>query len=103
MTGYWGVVDSSIDWCEANYAITFYVAEFYNTISSIPMSILSIFGILLTRKYATTELRYIFVFLCIVSVGIGSAAFHGTLRFYAQLFDELPMVHNLLISTHFLQ
>lgn len=92
IVGYWGPIDSSIDWCEPNYVITYYIAEFYNTLSSLPMLFLAIFGIWYTRKYATKEIRYLCVFAAIFFVGFGSVAFHGTLRFYAQLLDELPMV-----------
>jgi len=28
--GYWGPVTASVDWCERNYAVTFYAAEFWN-------------------------------------------------------------------------
>ena len=33
--GYWGAVTSSVDFCEANYALTSYVAEPANTLSSL--------------------------------------------------------------------
>ena len=26
--GYWGVPTATLDWCEANYDVTYYVAEF---------------------------------------------------------------------------
>lgn len=30
-TGHWGAMDATIDWCEKNYEITAYIAEFMNT------------------------------------------------------------------------
>jgi hypothetical protein len=30
--------------------------------------------------------------LLLITIGLGSAAFHGTLRFEYQLWDELPMI-----------
>ena len=32
--GYWGPVTSSIDWCEENYVQSYYIAEFWNTITN---------------------------------------------------------------------
>ncbi|KAB0350865.1 hypothetical protein FD754_015722 [Muntiacus muntjak] len=27
--GYWGPTTSTLDWCEENYAVTWYIAEFF--------------------------------------------------------------------------
>jgi len=92
LTGYWGQVDALIDWCEPNYVVSYYIAEFVNTLSSVPMILWSIMGVVYCWKYAIQETRFLFVFIALGIVGIGSVAFHGTLRFHAQLLDELPMV-----------
>ena len=34
-TGYWGDVDATIEWCERNYVVTPYVAEWWNTVTSL--------------------------------------------------------------------
>eukprot|EP00484_Ammonia_sp_Unknown_P004483 CAMPEP_0197055528 /NCGR_PEP_ID=MMETSP1384-20130603/67361_1 /TAXON_ID=29189 /ORGANISM="Ammonia sp." /LENGTH=266 /DNA_ID=CAMNT_0042489141 /DNA_START=29 /DNA_END=829 /DNA_ORIENTATION=+ len=92
--GYWGTTDSLVDWCEPNYIVSYYVAEFYNTFSSLPITVLAIIGIYVTMcgKNGTKEIRFLVTFLLLGSVGIGSAAFHLTLRYWGQLFDELPMM-----------
>eukprot|EP01084_Bolivina_argentea_P224109 379033_1 len=90
--GYWGNVDSLQDWCEPNYVITFYIAEFFNTLSSIPMILCCIIGIYFARKAKIKEPRYMLCFLSLGITGIGSCLFHGTLRYYMQLMDELPMM-----------
>ncbi|ETO29984.1 hypothetical protein RFI_07136 [Reticulomyxa filosa] len=90
--GFWGRVDSSVDWCEPNYVVTHYVAEFFNSLSSTPMIIWSILGMYYLYRFTTNEIKFHWCFLSLAIVGVGSTAFHGTLRFHAQLLDELPML-----------
>ncbi|RKO97739.1 hypothetical protein CXG81DRAFT_11240, partial [Caulochytrium protostelioides] len=73
LSGYWGPVTSSVDFCETNYEVSPFLAEFWNAISSLAM-----------------------FFIGIMIVGLGSLAFHGTLVRATQAWDELPM----LISTN---
>jgi dihydroceramidase len=90
--GFWGQRTSAVDWCESNYTWSFYVAEFWNTITSLPAAFLAFYGLYLTYKYGYDR-RFIVVNLMVCLVGIGSAAFHGTLLYTGQILDELPMVY----------
>ncbi|MGZ6162949.1 MAG: ceramidase [Myxococcaceae bacterium] len=87
--GVWGIPTASIDWCEQNYVVTPWVAEFWNTLSSLAMVLAGVVG-LCSRRFAR-EVRVAFALL--VLVGLGSIAFHATLRFGLQMMDELPMLY----------
>jgi len=87
--GVWGIPTASIDWCEQNYAVTPWIAEFWNTLSSLAMVIAGGVGVY-TRRFAG-EVRIAFALL--ILVGLGSIAFHATLRFELQMLDELPMLY----------
>jgi len=91
-SGFWGVPTASIDWCEQNYAVTPWVAEFWNTLSSLAMVAAGAVGAVgaSARRFAG-EIRLAFALLAVV--GLGSIAFHGTLRFELQMLDELPMLY----------
>lgn len=92
--GYWGEVTATIDWCEGNYEVTPYLAEFWNAVSSLAIVALAFYGLWLQGR---TELRYRVLHLAIALVGAGSFLFHGTLRYDMQLLDELPMVASMLV------
>ncbi|KAI8149400.1 alkaline phytoceramidase family protein [Fennellomyces sp. T-0311] len=88
--GYWGPITSSVDWCESNYTHSYYVAEFWNTVSSLAMVFLGALGVLLHHRSLGWRLSS--SYLLIVVVGIGSVLFHATLQFEHQMWDEVPMV-----------
>lgn len=88
MDGYWHPVTSMIDWCESNYTHSYYIAEFWNTISNLAYILLGSYGIY-KNKYA--EKRFKIAFSSLILVGIGSALFHGTLKWFTQLCDEISM------------
>ncbi|KAI8070258.1 ceramidase [Thamnidium elegans] len=88
--GYWGPVTSSVDWCEENYRYSWYIAEFWNTVSSLAMIILGLMGVGLHFKSLGWKLSTGYLF--IVLVGIGSVLFHATLQYQHQMWDELPMI-----------
>ncbi|RWS09064.1 alkaline ceramidase 3-like protein [Dinothrombium tinctorium] len=89
--GYWGNVTSTLDWCEKNYETTFYIAEFWNTVSNVFMIIPPIYSFIssLATGY---EVRTLICYTLLTAVGIGSWLFHMTLKYEMQLFDELPML-----------
>lgn len=81
--GYWGAPSSTVDWCEVNYEYTDYIAEFFNTISSLSMVFSGLLGVWM--HYKDLEARFVWVFASVALVGIGSAAFHGTLLISMQV------------------
>jgi dihydroceramidase len=99
-TGVWGPPTSSVDWCETNYEHTRYLAELFNTVSSFAMCAVALMGIFLHRR--VLERRFTLAFAVVMVVGLGSAAFHGTLRFQLQMLDELPMLYSALVIVYIL-
>ncbi len=96
---YWGEVTSTVDWCEANYLASDFIAEPWNTLSSLAMVVAGILGLIRHRELTG---RYRLAFALLVLVGIGSVAFHASLRFGTQLLDELPMVYLVLVIVYVL-
>ncbi|KAJ1837025.1 hypothetical protein LPJ73_007532 [Coemansia sp. RSA 2703] len=95
--GYWGTVTSSVDWCEKNYEWTPYIAEFFNSWSSLAMVLL---GEACARMNPTGQFAYTLLGRAITAVGIGSWLFHATLKYPMQMMDELPMLWALSLFCH---
>merc|ERR1711934_283612 len=64
--GYWGDPTSSIDWCESNYVVSFYIAEFWNTISSFLMVVAGICGLVITFQHHGAEMRAVVSYISII-------------------------------------
>lgn len=77
--GFWGETTATIDWCELNYERSFYVAEFWNTLSNLLFVLLGLYGLAQSAKQGF-EWRFHACFIGIMVTGIGSAMFHGTLQ-----------------------
>ncbi|XP_075957386.1 alkaline ceramidase 3 isoform X2 [Anarhichas minor] len=97
--GYWGRPTSTLDWCEENYVASFYIAEFWNTVSNLIMILPPIYGAIQTFRDGL-EFRYICSFLGLAAVGVGSWCFHMTLKYEMQLLDELPMIYSTCVFVY---
>ncbi|KAF3904752.1 hypothetical protein ABW20_dc0101963 [Dactylellina cionopaga] len=119
--GLWGVATSSVNWCETDYTFSFYIAEFFNTWSSFCMIAFGIFGQwslnylhknLNTKSKSKENIydpllsqpgllgldRLWYTWFALQIVGWGSIAFHASLQWWSQAFDEVPMVWTAIIQ-----
>ncbi|KAL0951605.1 hypothetical protein HGRIS_008283 [Hohenbuehelia grisea] len=90
--GLWGPVTATLDWCEANYQFSYYIAEWANSFSNISTMALASLGAWTSWRHSL-PLRYVIGGIGVWLVGLGSFAFHATLLYEAQLADELPMIY----------
>ena len=93
--GYWDQFGTRaiIDWCESNYTIVPWIAEFWNTLSSLVIFAMGAYGAVRWWFHRDElERRFGVAFVSLAVIGLGSAAFHGTLLRLPQACDELPMV-----------
>ncbi|KAJ8309812.1 hypothetical protein KUTeg_011677 [Tegillarca granosa] len=82
--GFWGKPTATIDWCEENYRISPYIAEFWNTISNLTF-IIPPLAMLMIAVRESHENRYK---MC----HIGVSWFWFMVLSYDTLLDELPMI-----------
>ena len=87
---YW-IRSSSFDFCEQNYVQSEFIAEFFNTITSIPIVAVGLFGLIECWK-ARHATRFLFCYFTLLTAGLGSLYFHGTLHWAGQILDELSMI-----------
>jgi len=97
--GYWGPPTASVNWCEADYVATPYVAEIWNALSSF---LIAAAGARAVWALARTgaEAPWLGISVSLVAVGLGSVAFHGTLLKRDQALDEVPMLWLALTAAY---
>ena len=81
--GFWGIPDASVDFCENKYIESYWVGEFYNTLSSLMYICVGI-------PFLFTKISDIAIY--VIGIGVGSIMLHGTLRCYGQWVDEIFMI-----------
>ena len=91
---YWavlGLTESSINFCEVDFESSSYVAEPFNTISSLPLLLtgLALVALTISEGYAK---RFVVSAILLSITGAGSFLFHSTLLAVAQSIDELAMI-----------
>lgn len=88
---FWGPPQTTPDWCEPNYTYTPYIAEFWNTLTSVPIFALAAYGLIHGARHRY-EPRVLLPLLLMAAVGLGSVAYHGTLQRWGQAMDEVSMI-----------
>lgn len=88
---------ATIDWCESNYELSYYIAEFWNTLSNLAFIAPQLHQYMMLSKQKSVEMAYRSAFLSLALVGFGSFCFHMTLARPMQMFDETSMI---LVSLH---
>lgn len=94
---------SSISWCEKKYIYSEYIAEYWNSITGIFLCISAIYCMIKNDAENINVLYKSNILLFLV--GVGTMLFHGTLIYFWQLFDEIPMLlivieYYKLLTTH---
>jgi alkaline ceramidase len=102
------LLSSEVDWCEENYTVTPFIAEFWNTVRYLQNAkilhsfffqsnaIFLIIPPILSIKYKNygevlkVPVGYVWSLLTIV--GLGSIYFHSTLSLVGQLVDEIAIL-----------
>ncbi|KAH7166340.1 ceramidase [Dactylonectria macrodidyma] len=88
-TPFWGPQTSYLNFCEEDYVVTRYVAEFVNTFSSFTFVIFGIYGLLSYPQFPSGS--RLVSYCGLIGVGICSAGYHMTLKYHTQMSDELSM------------
>ena len=89
-SGYWSPQTSQMNFCEEDYIITLYIAEFFNTISNVAYLYWAVVTLPCSSspwKIWTWPLTHI----SLVTIGLTSALFHVALHHHGQLLDESSM------------
>ncbi|KAF2639812.1 alkaline phytoceramidase [Massarina eburnea CBS 473.64] len=91
--GFWGVPSSNHNFCEEDYIITHYIAEFANTFTNLIYVIYGAHGLRRVRLQKDGGLfsTLAFTYWGLIGVGLLSAWFHATLNYHSQMADDLSM------------
>ncbi|KAL2810883.1 alkaline phytoceramidase [Aspergillus granulosus] len=88
---FWGPQTSYLNFCEEDYVLTKYVAEFVNTFSSFVFIIYGLYGLRKLHGNRQATVSRSIPYFGLMGVGVCSAGYHMTLKYHTQMSDELSM------------
>ncbi|KAJ5247616.1 alkaline phytoceramidase [Penicillium chermesinum] len=104
---FWGPPTSKANFCETDYAVSKYIAEFVNSLTNVVYIIYGIYGLRRLRQKANKHgdpLR-VLPYWGLIAVGLCSFAFHLSLKYHTQMMDDLsmhfattPVLHRVLTA-----
>ena len=81
---------SPMIWCEDKYIYSEYIAELWNSVTSLIFTFLSIYGYIYHKdSFKDRKINLLWVFFGLI--GITSFIFHTTLSFFGQFIDEVSI------------
>ncbi|KAL2207143.1 alkaline phytoceramidase [Sarocladium strictum] len=98
-SGFWGPKTSTLNFCEEDYVLSHYCAEFCNTVTNIIFLLLGVKGIRSCLNHGHPGI-FAVAFLGYAAVGTGSVLFHATLKYPMQLVDELGMIYTTCLMMY---
>lgn len=85
---------SELRWCEFQYTQSNYIVEFWNSVTSLFITLVGIYGLSKSSKNAKM------FYSLLLFIGFASAYFHATLSFTGQLLDELGITAMMLMANY---
>ncbi|KAL2813209.1 alkaline ceramidase family protein [Aspergillus cavernicola] len=89
---FWGAPTANSNFCEQDYAITRYIAEFINSLSNLVYVIYGIYGVRKLRQKPNADVFRYLPYWGLMAVGLCSAVFHVSLKYHTQMMDDLSML-----------
>ncbi|KAB8237531.1 ceramidase [Aspergillus alliaceus] len=88
---FWGLQTAKANFCEEDYVVTRYVAEFINSLTNLLYIFYGIYGLRRLRQKSNVDVFRTIPYWGLMAVGICSAAFHISLKYQTQMLDDLSM------------
>ncbi|KAK4121869.1 hypothetical protein N657DRAFT_600022 [Parathielavia appendiculata] len=90
--GAWSPPTSRANFCEEDYVVTFYIAEFINALTNFAYVYFALKSIYPRGRMSSSRPKPDFMSLSLLVLGIGSFLFHATLRQTLEFVDEFSML-----------
>ncbi|KAI9034932.1 ceramidase [Aspergillus affinis] len=85
---FWGPTTANSNFCEEDYAITRYIAEFINSLTNISYILFAIHGLRQLNRKSNTDVFRVIPYYGLMAVGICSASFHITMKYHTQMSES---------------